>query len=195
MFLTVIKNVIFQEHDMINNMELLKMIMETHPEQPPAFILEQYAIYKAGLAEINTRLASGEQVGDVVGAINVSEAAEAAPVQKTEKESLTRGYTRRNLKVKPEEAIQDDKIFCCICGKECQTLTEKHLVSHNGLTREGYLKLCGYESGQPLMSKAHLNKMKGNVLKAQQARKAGKTSSDAQAGGGKKGKTDEAPSA
>ncbi|MDE7065621.1 MAG: MucR family transcriptional regulator, partial [Desulfovibrionaceae bacterium] len=75
-----------------------------------------------------------------------------------------------------EEAIQDDKILCCICGKERQALTEKHLMSHNGLTREGYLKLCGYEPGQALMSKAHLNKMKSNVLKAQQARKTGKTS-------------------
>ena len=169
----------FSGANMINNMELLKMIMETHPEQPPAFILEQYAIYKAGLAEINTRLASGEQVGNVVESITVGETTEAAPpAQKTEKESLTKGYTRRNLKVKPEEAIQDDKILCCICGKECQTLTEKHLTSHNGLTREGYLKLCGYEPGQALMSKAHLNKMKGNVLKAQQARKAGKTSAE-----------------
>lgn len=171
---------------MINDMELLKMIMETHPEQSPSFILEQYASYKKGLAEIDTRLASGEQVGNAVEAMTVGETVEAAPpAQKTKKESLTKGYTRSNLKVKPEEAIQDDKIFCCICGKECQTLTEKHLMSHNGLTREGYLKLCGYESGQALMSKAHLDKMKRNVLKAQQARKVGKVSAEAEEKGEK----------
>ena len=91
---------------------------------------------------------------------------------KPEKQSLTCGYTKRSLKVKPDEAIQDDAIYCCICGKACQTLTERHLASHNGLSREGYLKLCGYPAGQPLMSRKHLERMQANVLKAQQARKA-----------------------
>ena len=79
---------------------------------------------------------------------------------------------QRYLKVKPANAIQDDKIYCCICGKESLTLTERHLASHNGLTREGYIKLCGYEANQPLMAKKHLERMKANVIKAQQARKA-----------------------
>lgn len=155
---------------MVDNMELLRMIMENNPGQPAAYILEQYAIYKAGLTEINTRFASGMLVTEVIEGIAQPEVVEAAPAPK-EKESLTKGYTKRSLKVKPDDAIQDDKIFCCICGKECQTLTERHLSTHNGLTREGYLKLCGYAPDQPLMSRNHLARMKANVLKAQEARK------------------------
>lgn len=156
---------------MIDNMELLRMIMENNPGQPASFILEQYSIYKAGLTEINSRFSSGPTTADALENLVHGDAGEPAPVAKPEKESLTRGYTKRSLKVKPDDAILDDKIFCCICGKECQTLTERHLATHNGLTREGYIKLCGYAAGQPLMSHEHLERMKANVLKAQQARK------------------------
>lgn len=156
---------------MIDNMELLRMIMENNPGQPATFILEQYAVYKAGLTEINGRFSAGSPTSDVADVLAQAELQEA-PAPKAEKESLTRGYTKRSLKVKPADAIQDDKIYCCVCGKECQTLTERHLASHNGLSREGYLKLCGYASDQPLMSRNHLAKMKANVLKAQKARKA-----------------------
>ena len=153
---------------MIDNMELLRMIMENNPGQPASFILEQYAIYKAGLMEIDGRFAAAVQVSDVMEALAQAEAQEAP---KAEKQSLTCGYTKRQLKVKPADAIQDDKIFCCICGKECKTLTERHLASHNGLTREGYLKLCGYAANQPLMARKHLERMRANVQKAQKARK------------------------
>lgn len=157
---------------MIDNMELLRMIMENNPGQPASFILEQYAVYKAGLTEINGRFSAGAAITEVTEALAQAELQESGQSAKAEKESLTRGYTKRSLKVKPGDAIQDDKIMCCVCGKECQTLTERHLASHNGLTRAGYLKLCGYASDQPLMSKNHLAKMKANVLKAQKARKA-----------------------
>lgn len=156
---------------MIDNMELLRMIMENNPGQPASFILEQYAVYKAGLTEINSRFASAAALAEVMESLALTESAEGTPPAKPVKESLTCGYTRRSLKVKPEEALQDDAIYCCICGKKCLTLTERHLKSHNGLSREGYLKLCGYPAGQPLMARNHLVRMKANVLKAQQARK------------------------
>lgn len=157
---------------MIDNMELLRMIMENNPGQPASFVLDQYAVYKAGLTEINGRFSAGTQTSEVVDVLAQSGVQESVQTPKKEKESLTRGYTKRSLKVKPADAILDDKIFCCVCGKECQTLTERHLASHDGLSREGYLKLCGYAADQALMSRNHLAKMKANVLKAQKARKA-----------------------
>jgi len=84
--------------------------------------------------------------------------------------SLTMGYTKRNLKVKPQDAIKKDTIACCICGKSMTSINARHLASHNGLTKEGYLKLCGYPVDQVLMSLNHLAKMKTQVLKAQKAR-------------------------
>ena len=157
---------------MIDNMELLRMIMENNPGQPATFILEQYAVYKAGLMEINGRFVAGAPMAELVEAAAQAEQQETMQAPKAEKESLTRGYTKRSLKVKPADAIHDDKIICCICGKECQTLTERHLASHNGLTREGYLKLCGYAPTQSLMSNNHLQRMRNNVIKAQKVRKA-----------------------
>ena len=156
---------------MIDNMELLRIVMAHNPGKSPDQILEQYAVYKAGLAAIDAKFAAGPLTAGDLEAITAAAAGTAAPA-KPEKVSPTAGYSRRNLKVKPADAIQDDKIFCCICGKESLTLTERHLASHNGLTREGYIKLCGYEANQPLMAKKHLERMKANVIKAQQARKA-----------------------
>ncbi len=160
---------------MIDKTELLRMIMETNPGQNPAFILEQYNSYLKGLTTIH-----GENFAPA-GAL-CGEGQDCAQEEKVEekptKASLTCGYTKRKLMVKPEEAITRDKITCCICGKEGQTLTERHLATHNGLSREGYLKLCGYPATQALMSERHLARMKSNVLKAQEARKAKKKKTD-----------------
>ena len=53
-------------------------------------------------------------------------------------------YTKRNLVVKPEEAITDDHISCCICGRKMKNLNAKHLASHD-IDMDSYKKLCGYE--------------------------------------------------
>ena len=154
---------------MSENMELLRMIMENNAGQSPAFILEQYAVYKAGLSEINAKYGTPALTAEAVEALANSSVA-GAPV-KVEKASPTAGYTKRHLKVKPSEAILEDKIICCICGKEGSTLTERHLATHNGLTRQGYIKLCGYEPDVKLMSREHLKKMQKHVQGAQARRK------------------------
>ena len=89
---------------------------------------------------------------------------------KQEKNTITKGYTRRSLKVKPQVAIQKGHIACCICGKEMNSINTRHLASHNGLDKEGYLKLCGYPEDQVLMSLDHHEKMQTQVRKAQKAR-------------------------
>ncbi len=153
---------------MIDKTELLRMIMENNPGQSPAFILDQYTVYVKGLNNI-----SGENfLAQTLDNENQELTLENNVDEKQVKPSLTCGYTKRKLKVKPEDAIQRDVIICCICGREGKTLTERHLSTHNGLTREGYLKLCGYDAKQPLMSERHLARMKNNVMKAQEARKA-----------------------
>ncbi len=155
---------------MIDRTELLRMIMETNPGQSPAYIMEQYAIYLKGLEGIH--IASNlSSFGNALPDTEVNEDVKAQNLKKEIKKSLTCGYTKRNLKVKPEDAITNDKIICCICGKSGQTLTSRHLVTHNGITPEGYKKLCGYDADIPLMSKKHFSLMKKNVILAQEARK------------------------
>ena len=50
------------------------------------------------------------------------------------------------------------------------SINARHLAAHNGLTKEGYLKLCAYPADQVLMSLNHLAKMQAQVRKAQKAR-------------------------
>ncbi len=164
---------------MIDKTELLRMIMENNPGQNPAFILEQYNTYLKGLNNIYSDSTSVLTSLPVISsAVMPNAEQEVIPEIKSEekpvKTSITCGYTKRKLMVKPSDAITRDKITCCICGKEGQTLTERHLATHNGLTREGYLKLCGYPEDQVLMSERHVARMRNNIVKAQEARKAKK---------------------
>lgn len=154
--------------DNMERLELLRMIMENNPGHPVAFILEQYAAYMIGLANIDSTFIAPNSVLDVQDTALQTVAVQTG---KDKKPSLTCGYTKRHLKLNPADAVMADKIICCLCGKECKTITARHLATHNGLTREGYIKLCGYDKDQPLMALDHLARMKANVLKAQSARK------------------------
>ena len=152
---------------MISDAELLKLVMDRYPEQPAQFLIEQFTVMKAGLIQANNKLAGMDSEA-------LSESlccAEDAQKEETlsEPSAPKKKYTRRNLVVKPEEAISEQEIACCICGKTFQNLTTKHIQSHD-LTVEEYKKLCGYGPEQKLISSKLLNKLQANVLKAQQAR-------------------------
>lgn len=152
---------------MISDAELLKLVMDRYPEQPVPFLIEQFTLMKAGLIQANNKLAGMDSE-----AFSESLCCEEE-VQKEKNDSEPsapkKKYTRRNLVVKPEEAISEQEIACCICGKTFQNLTTKHIQSHD-LTVEEYKKLCGYGPEQKLISSKLLNKLQANVLKAQQAR-------------------------
>ena len=152
---------------MISDAELLKLVMDRYPEQPVPFLIEQFTLMKAGLIQANNKLAGMDSE-----ALSESLCCEEE-VQKEKNDSEPsapkKKYTRRNLVVKPEEAISEQEIVCCICGKTFQNLTTKHIQSHD-LTVEEYKKLCGYGPEQKLISSKLLNKLQANVLKAQQAR-------------------------
>jgi predicted transcriptional regulator len=141
---------------------LLTAIIESNPGISMEDAWKMYRELITRSHVLNSQLKIGEPES-----VSVGQAAEDA---KPEKESLTKGYTKRSLKVKPQDAIKKDTIFCCICGKSMASINARHLASHNGLTKEGYLKLCGYPADQALMSLNHLTKMKAQVQKAQKAR-------------------------
>ena len=145
--------------------ELMKAIISGNPGIGVDDAWKMYRELVTRMHALNSQLKLGE-LGTMPGSASDEEAGEAKP----EKESLTKGYTRRSLKVKPQEAIQKDAILCCICGKSMNSINSRHLAAHNGLTKEGYLKLCGYPADQALMSQNHLAKMKTQVVKAQKAR-------------------------
>ena len=151
---------------MISDAELLKLVMDRYPEQPAQFLIEQFTFMKAGLIQANNKLAGLDAEGlaeSMCGSEEFQKGEQAEPAAPKKK------YTKRNLVVKPEEAISEQEIACCICGKTFQNLTAKHIQSHD-LTVEEYKKLCGYAPDQKLISAKLLNKLQANVLKAQPAR-------------------------
>ena len=150
----------------MGELELLKTIIASSPGISVEDAWKMYRELVTRVHALNSQLKVGEP-GSLPESASDGQASEDA---KPAKESLTKGYTRRSLKVKPQDAIQKDAIICCICGKSMSSINARHLASHNGLTKEGYLKLCGYPADQALMSQNHLSKMKAQVVKAQKAR-------------------------
>ena len=146
---------------MISDAELLKLVMQRYPEQPTPFIIEQFTVLKAGLIQANNKLAAMDMEEPVCEQVIIEEpmpeAAEAAPSAAPKKK-----FTKRSLVVRPEEAIGDDVVQCCLCGRGFQNLTAKHLLSH-GISVDEYKKLCGYVPEQKLICKNLLEKLQEHV--------------------------------
>lgn len=149
---------------MINDKDLLQMVMQKHPDEDADFIVNQFAIYKNKLCALNLYAPSVEEPP-------VNESAQPAVTAPTTEEKAKKRFTKRDLKIKPSEAITEDFIRCCLCGKECQNLTSAHLMKTHGLTPEEYKKLCGYAPDCVLMSGKNLKRVQHAVTNAQAARK------------------------
>ena len=152
---------------MISDAELLKLVMDRYPEQPTPFVIEQFTALKAGLIQANNKLASMGM--EELVAEHACAAEETMPEAAVEAPAPKKKYTKRSLIIKPEEAIGEDQVLCCLCGRAFQNLTAKHLFSHD-LTVEEYKKLCGYAPDQKLISHNLLERLQENVQKAQRSR-------------------------
>jgi len=150
----------------MEELELLTAIIQSNPGINVDDAWKMYRELITRVYALNSQLKIGAPVSLTETANDGQVSEDLNPV----KDSLTKGYTKRSLKVKPQDAIKKDTIACCICGKTMSSINARHLASHNGLTKEGYLKLCGYPANQALMSLNHLAKMKKQVVKAQKAR-------------------------
>jgi predicted transcriptional regulator len=150
-------------------MEELELMTAIIDSNPGINVEDAWKMYRELITRVHS-LNSQLKVGEPGSLPEFSGEGQSPALEKPAKGSLTGGYTRRSLKVKPQDAITKDAITCCICGKIMSSINARHLASHNGLTKEGYLKLCGYPADQALMSLNHLSKMKSQVLKAQKAR-------------------------
>ena len=150
----------------MEQLDLMTAIIQSNPGISVEDAWKMYRDLVTRAHALDSQLRAGEAGVQAEAVSDEQSPEDAKPV----KESLTRGYTRRSLKVKPQDAIQKDSIACCICGKAMVSINTRHLASHNGLTKEGYLKLCGYPADQALMSLNHLAKMQAQVIRAQKAR-------------------------
>lgn len=151
----------------LEDRDIFLAICGRYTDQPIEFVMEQYEKAKRLNIGIEQRIGSAinscqAPVEEEVVAIVEDIPEEPAPVQK-------KHYTKRMLKVKPQDAITDDYIACCICGEKRQSLTVKHLGTHE-ISVEDYKKLCGYPASQALMSNKRLEKSREVIRRAQQQR-------------------------
>ncbi len=155
---------------MISDAELLKLVMDRYREQPTSFVIDQFVTLKAGLIQANNKLAlvgMEELATESTLAIDENSPEAEAP-------TLKKKYTKRNLVLKPEEAIGEEQVQCCLCGRAFQNLTAKHLLSHD-ITVEEYKKLCGYAPEQKLIAAKLLARLQENVQRAQRSREKKRT--------------------
>ena len=154
----------------LEDKDLLKIICEKYPDQPLEYVMEKFGQAKAMYLELERSkdaivktIVHAEPVQ--LKAIEEASATDEEVVEAPKKKRLT----KRSLVCKPEEAIDNDTITCCICGRKMQTLTARHLETH-GVTVEEYKKVCGYAPDQKLMSSSYAAKMADNIKAAQEAR-------------------------
>ena len=159
----------------LEDKDIFNAIFNKYSDQPIEFIMEQYEKAKILNMAIERRInAQAEQP------VKVEEAAPAAlppvdeplPVEEEKKPAPApkKIFTKADLVFNPAEAITDNTITCCLCGKAACSLTSRHLANL-GINVEEYKYLCGYPSEQKLMSRNFEAKMRRNVQRAQQARK------------------------
>lgn len=149
----------------LEDKDIFMAICNRYADQPIEFVMEQYE--KAKKINLNIEKRLGTELGN---AVSVADAQPDEDVEETVEEAAPRKkYTKRMLKVKPQDSFTDKSIICCICGAERQCLTKRHLEQH-GISVEDYKKLCGYAPDQPLMSPKRLEKSREIIVRAQKSR-------------------------
>ena len=152
----------------LEDKDILNAVFSRFSDQPVEFIMTQYEIAKRMNMDIERRLS--ERQACEAGAPLPESGTKAAPEEeKVQEAPRPRKPDAGDLVCKPEEAITDAYIKCCLCGKESSSLTSRHLAQH-GISVEEYKQLCGYAEGQKLMSGNFERKMLHNVQRAQQVR-------------------------
>lgn len=147
----------------LDDKDLFNAIFSRYNDQPIEFVMEQYERAKRMNHDIEKRL------GANAAAEWHSSNAPRDAAEEQDETPKPKKYTRRDLVCKPGEAITDSAITCCICGARRQSLTQRHLATHD-ISVEDYKKLCGYDPDTPLMSRMHHAKSRQIVARAQQAR-------------------------
>ena len=153
----------------LEDKDIFNAIFNKYSDQSIEFIMEQYEKAKV----LNIAIEKRQQSQPVIMDAEPATDAMTEP-SNTEDATPKKRYTKRDLVVRPHEAITDEHIKCCICGQERHILTSRHLAQH-GITVDEYKTLCRYDPKQSLMSNNRIEHARVVIAKAQQARKAKKT--------------------
>lgn len=148
----------------LEDKDIFTAICTRYGDQPIEFIMEQYEKAKRMNMIIERKLDTLSEA-PLMAFTEISEVAKSA--SETEEQPVRK--KKRKFVVKPQDAITEESISCCICGAQRQSLTATHLATHD-LTVEEYKHMCGYAPNQKLMSGRRLAKSKEIIGRAQKAR-------------------------
>lgn len=153
----------------LDDKDILNAVFARFNDKPIEYIMAQYEIAKRMSMDIERRLTEKQVNECVTVSPEMTVEDTASEVDKPLEAPKRKKAGRKDLICKPEEAITDDYIKCCLCGKESSSLTSRHLAQHD-ISVEEYKKLCGYPEDRKLMSGNFERKMLHNVQRAQQVR-------------------------
>ena len=137
-----------------DDLQLFQIIYAQYPDKPMEFIQEE--VLKAKMALLaNSELLAAKAENDKKAA------EEEEPHYIELKKSDLAIKTRSEI----DNAIADDSITCCICGRKMNSLGA-HLKRVHHVNPKDYNRVCGYPEDTNLMSKKCLVKARANVEKA-----------------------------
>lgn len=158
----------------LSDKDIFMAICEKCKDQPIEIVMMEYEKAVNLNAEIEKRrLADIQKTASVSEPVCKKSDVEVVPEKKTQEVEIQaiakKKYDKRSFKVKPNEAITDDLIYCCICGEGKKLLSSTHIQKHD-ITVEEYKKLCGYPANLSLMSKNQLAKSHSSISLAHDER-------------------------
>ncbi len=136
------------------DIELFKIVYAQNADKPMEFIQEE--VLKAKMA-----LLANSEVLAAKAESEKNAAADKKPHFVELKKSDLILKTRNEI----DNAIAEDSITCCICGRKMNSLGA-HLKRVHHVDPKEYIRICGYPEGTNLMSKKSLVKARANVKKA-----------------------------
>lgn len=143
---------------------IFNMVLTKYKEQPIEFIMDEYGKAKRCYLKIEQDIAQDKPLEIDVTPTKKSKELGEGNKAVSKDEMIEKQYTEDDLVSNPEDAIHDDYIVCCLCGKKLKTLGN-HITSKHQIKSTSYKKLCGYPSDLPLMSRQEAMGAKGRGKK------------------------------
>ncbi|GAB6059409.1 MucR family transcriptional regulator [Desulfonatronum parangueonense] len=151
--------------------KLLITVMEKYPGKDPDEILTIVERLRLGIKAIEKKAMNlGErEIYDVevkqTPALTASAPTEELAPKEVDRMADLKAQYKGNWAKPPKKCIDEEKIYCAICGKGYDILTKTHINTHSNMSVDEYKQLCGYKPGDKLMSKDYLERSRHKMRK------------------------------
>ncbi len=146
--------------------KIFEMVMDKYQDKDPDQVLAIVEKFRMGLVTIEDKALNRIPEKVIDAEYTQVKAIEGAlPPDPSQRMAELKAKYRRKWKKTPKDCIQEENIFCAICGKKLDSLTKTHIAQHDNMTPAEYKELCGYDKKTPLMSNKTLAKARERMKK------------------------------